>query len=290
VVWVPPEQPSLGTLVEYWRAGGSDDDVFRKTVFFPHPEKTAVDGPLTQAVLLDDPVNPGSPDWEEDWCFRARTIGRAPPGEEEDALSGWAGPRCDVRTAPGFELPQYLGWPQIPAPPEGPALQALYLPGDGLTAVWLAAAPSGCVSFHDCFDISQNACFPNLGQEVSLQVECPGYCDELEAAFQGEGGFVAYRQERDGAGVAGEFYQVSAHVPGVHCVDDGLSQQLADPVIHWISMFNEAPPWNQQSLMFLDRYPNAVGTQYRYQFVYFDARGEITGYRTSNWVTAVAGP
>ena len=52
-------------------------------------------------------------------------------------------------------------------------------------------------------------------------------------------------------------------------------------------MLGEPPPWDQPSLVFLDRYPNVVGYEYRYQFVYLDARGEILRSRTSSWVTAV---
>ena len=49
-------------------------------------------------------------------------------------------------------------------------------------------------------------------------------------------------------------------------------------------------PWSDSSLLFVDRYPHSVDYEYRYQFVYFDDRGEITRYRTSNWVQAVDGP
>ena len=99
---------------------------------------------------------------------------------------------------------------------------------------------------------------------------------------------MAYRQERNGAGVASEFYQVSPEVPMAWCRSVlPSSDVLEDPVLKYASFVSEPAPWNVLSMVFLDRVPHIAGYDYRYQFVYFDGRGEISGYRTSNWITAV---
>ena len=232
-------------------------------------------------MTLADPVNGAEPEWEEDWCFRGRTIGRGAPGSEERVISDWSPARCGIRTPLAQELPDYLGWPKIEQPPEEASLQAMYLRQDGLPVVHLGELICSAII---CNDPQNDTCFPDIDAPQS----CP--CGEVRDALAGETNFVAYRQERQGLGAASEFYQVSPHVPSAYCEEvNGLSQ-LEDPLIK-VSMFGGLPaPWNAPGLMYVDRYPSVENTDYRYQFVYFDSAGEIVRYRTSNWITAEAAP
>jgi len=292
ISWLPPQQPVLGTLVEFYRSDTPEgEDPFRTTTFFEHPNRTAYDGPIEQAVMLDDPIDLSDPDWEEEWCFRARTIGRAGTGDEKEAVSPWVGPRCGIRTALGEEIPEYLPWPRIESVPQGESLAALYLAADGLPVIHLTPAPS-CAT-RSC-DAPGEACL-DLEAQAEPPSDCLGLCDALEAAIAGQVGFVAYRQERGPGVPATPFYQVSSYVPGLFCTEtinySGVDfSTLADPLIFYDALPALGLPWSDSSLFFVDRYPHSVDYEYRYQFVYFDDRGEITRYRTSNWVQAVDWP
>jgi hypothetical protein len=68
---------------------------------------------------------------------------------------------------------------------------------------------------------------------------------------------------------------------------------MDDPNFVVMDMDRSATGGDSRSMevLWLDRHPHAAGRDYQYQFVYFDDRGEISGYRESNWIVhAKQGP
>jgi hypothetical protein len=103
--------------------------------------------------------------------------------------------------------------------------------------------------------------------------------------------FVVYRQSRrSGGAVPSEFIQVSPLIDDMFCRSDSPADptplaRLDDPFIK-LSEIVQGDPWEGHRLLYLDRYPHEMGIEYRYQLVFFDLKGEITEYRTSDWVLA----
>jgi hypothetical protein len=216
VSWLPSEQPTVGTIVE-WEATGAGP---ASTRFVPHAGHTAQDGEVTTSVTVGPA--PVAPSAREQWCFRLRGVGLAPDGSPSDLLSEWSPRRCAERLAPGEQVASYLPWPRIAAPPTGAPLEALYLehPGDGMAAITL----SGLISTGLC-GASGPSCDPSapaaacLGDTVDapLEVACTTFCGTLSQALEDGMGFVAYRQHRDGGGTPSEFTQVSPLIDQLAC-------------------------------------------------------------------------
>jgi hypothetical protein len=283
VVWRAPEEPLSGTLLEWRRRA----DGFAQTEFVPHegclPDGEAgctpgEDGSLSQRVTLAEPEPAQT---QEEWCFRARSVAR------DDTVSIWSPERCALRGDP----PEYLGWPQLPTPPDAGPLEARYLAGDGLPVVRLSDSLEleGCdpSSVFECEAAGEGqSCFEDLDGEV--HAFCRDWCSRISIA--GYRHFVAYRQSRL-AGSPGEFHQVSPLVETVFC-ERGIPPEsiLADPLVKLL-LFPTGHPWDGFRLVFVDRTPHVAGREYRYQLVFFDPRGgEIASVRTSNWVDTGGSP
>lgn len=306
---IPPRQVVLGFVTELRSADGAT----RITTFVPSGPTDAL-GRVTKAIEIG--LRPVTGTYDE-WCFRARTvISRAAAATITDTLSDWSPELCAVRRGPNTPAPSYIPWPTTPEVPEDAPLDAIYLDGDGLPVVHLAAVSladcGGPLSIPQCVGDPEakgdevDACyFPIVPLEAS---ECQLGCHGIEQALRGRLGFVVYRQGRPTSDdPAGDFVQVSPLIDRAHCAqvtEDELPEGvqwnplygakldlLADPYIALADFSGEfdgvtGNPWSGEELFFVDRYPHTDGWEYRYQLVYFDARGEIVRTRTSNWMAA----
>jgi hypothetical protein len=240
-----------------------------------------------QQTIVDLGPAPLAPDSEE-WCFRARSVGYAPSGGEQGQLSDWSATLCGIRLPVGESTPVYLPWPRIPDPPSGAPLEARYLGADGLAAILLGEplfiASANCdVSLpQSCSETIQ--CFPVLDEPFAAS--CREFCSLIGRAVGHALGFVAYRQHRSlGGGAESEFIQVTPLIDRAHCEYTQFSGQLEDPYVKY-AFFGGGDPWTGERLVFVDRFPHVGAEEYRYQFVYLGPDGEITGFRTSNWLVA----
>lgn len=287
--FVPPEQPIAGTLLEWRQAGVSE----LQTVFSAHEGRTAQDGVLAEGIILPTPAPVG--DEQEEWCFRARSVTR------DGKISKWSPRRCDLRLPAGAEYPDYMPWPKIVSPAKGGTdVQASYLHEDQRIVVDMGDPITTFVSC-EANDVGET-CSGELGgglcisnpNDVYAESTCPDFCSDILSSRTEPIGFVAYRQWGTSAGDpnASEFQQVSPLVDYVACHDydfgpGNAGQIMADPFMKLVE-FEFPHPWSASGpqMVFLDRSPHIESRWYRYQFVYFDSRGEIESYRDSNWVQA----
>lgn len=290
LTWLAPEARAQGTIISYYP---SDDpgQVTQKLV--PAPQGVAAPSPQQQASI-DLPALDDSEDGRE-WCFVARAVGVAPASRASEALSEASAPLCSRREVAEEEL-ERIPWPGRAAPADLGTLPARYESVDELPLVRL--------SEKDETDVNNQVCdytVPPCGDGAScLDDGQPreGFCDQsaaqlchvLESTAAEELGFVAYRQSRR-SGVSGPFVQVSPLVSRVHCEISRSDESTTNVNRHrdpYLSLFDfsNGGDWLGNRWVFKDQYPHEAGVDYRYQLVYFDSQGEITGYRTSNWVTA----
>ncbi len=286
LTWIPPEQPVAGTIVEWYLMGGDNDTTFSD--FIPHSGNSANDGYITAKVgITPEPAGVG---WEEDWCFRARSVGHA------GLLSDWSGVRCDIRKPVTDPLPEYIPWPKIPTPAEMGSMLNLYLQADGMPVVLLTDPIdlSGCEGNlpDPCIRNPKLPCL-SRGEENLLIFYCDDVCEKLKENLGGKLNFVAYRQstkKTSDPSIFSDYVQVSPLIDRLYCVSfyrsgypDGV---LQDPFIKLVNFNMGDPDWDGYRLVFADRYPNIRDRWYRYQLVYFDTNGEISGHRQTDWFQA----
>lgn len=301
VTWIPPQEPVVGTIIE-WYLKGSDDRTKRGSKFVSHAGEVAQDGSISTS--FDTSVPPDGTDWEEEWCFRGRSATHSMPGGEEGALSGWSATLCRIRLPQAVTaLPQYLPWPEIPEPPVMGDLDAEYVQADGLPVVLLTDALTtlpACTITEISPDRTCNMEDPgtpgNNGPATCIKAITfdAGYCQicaGMQAAAAPNLGFVAYRQSRrDASDRPGDFVQVSPLIERVYCKSryGGKSNVLKDPFLTLANFVTTDPAssWAGIHVVFVDRFPHVAGYEYRYQFVFFDEKGEIRGYKVSDWVKA----
>lgn len=281
IAWRPPNQVIAGTLVE-WKDG---DGSIRESRFVPHAGETTLNG--EQQTVVDLGAPPLAPDSQQ-WCFRARSVGYAPDGGEQGQLSEWSASLCALRLPVGEVAPVYLPWPRIPEPPSGAPLDARYLTTDGLPTILLGEPLF--ISQASCDTPPPQPCSESVGcfpvVDEPFEAFCREFCSLIGSAIGESLGFVAYRQARPlGGGVESEFVQVTPLVDRAHCEYTNFSGRLEDPYVKY-AFFGPGDPWDGERLVFVDRFPHVGGQELRYQLVYFGPDGEITGYRTSNWVVA----
>ncbi len=290
MTFVPPEQYVAGTLLEWSLAGESTVT----TVFNAHEGQTSRDGLRSQPVVLTTPAPVGEE--QEEWCFRGRSVTR------DGKLSDWSPKRCDLRLPPNVPIPEYMPWPKFDVPASsGADLQASYLAVDERMVVRMGDPVTSLNSCEITFigesctgDLSGSECIPDPAAG-SLSFTCDDFCAELLASRTEPISFVAYRQWGDAPGdpTPSEFQQVSPLIDMVGCFEFpvgppyGSGQGMIDPFFKMIE-FIAPHPWSASGyqMVFLDRAPHVEGRWYRYQFVYFDGRGEIESYRNTNWVQA----
>ena len=306
---IPPEQPVLGFIAELRRADGTD-----RVTSFVRLGTLGTLGEVLDTIEVGPEPATGT---TEEWCLRARTVvSNAAATTITDTLSDWTPDLCVLRMGPDAVEPEYIPWPEIPTPREAEALVALYLDGDGFPVVHLGGPKLTCVNeslFPKCVgtepdspkvDAIDRCLWPLVPLE---RQECAITCDTITESLEGQVGFVAYRQGRASSlSAAADYAQVSPLINYVHCTQitpdvkppEGQVVAPPDPIdthadpyvglADFSGVFDgeAGPPWSGVELFFVDRAPHIAGWEYRYQFVYFDAAGEITETRTSNWVSA----
>jgi hypothetical protein len=280
LLFVPPERPVTGTILEWYQKG----ETGRERVFEAHADHRGSDGLLQVDVTLNTP--PPLPGVQEEWCFRGRSIARS------GTLSPWSTQACGFRLPIGETVTEYLPWPKIPKPAKGAIdLEADYLSDDGRAVVLL----SNPIIIGSC-GITPGQCDGQVGggqclspPDVRHLSDCPEICNTLNIQLKEPLGFVAYRQSKASpTGTPSEFAQVSPVIDLLRCESDSSApfiKAIEDPFIKLLE-FQAPQPWPGIRLVFLDRTPHIESEWYRYQFVYLDALGEITGYRNTNWIEA----
>ncbi|MBT9554377.1 MAG: hypothetical protein IV100_00055 [Myxococcales bacterium] len=306
---IPPEQPTIGFITEVSRADGTD----RVSSFIAAGDVGAL-GELTGPVDLGPAPTTGV---IEEWCVRARTVvSSTAAATVTDTLSDWSPSLCALRAGPAAVTPVYIPWPTIPTPPEDDPLEAVYMQDDGFAIIHLDSLSLKCNDIQGlpacdgdgATDQTSGICL--LPFALLTNPDCSATCADVNAALSGDLGFVVYRQGRPNEDVASSDYaQVSPLIDRIHCQGFDLDalpgpkpdwwtpspgdelEYVADP---WIGLADfsgsyggaTGAPWNGPELFFVDRAPHIAGWQYRYQFVWFDTRGEIARTRTSSWVQA----
>ncbi len=286
LTWIPPEQPVAGSIVEWYLTGGDNDTTFSD--FFPHSGSSAKDGNISVEVsITPEPTTTG---WEEDWCFRARSVGY------NEKLSDWSGVRCGIRKPVTDPLPEYIPWPKIMTPAEMGGILNRYLQMDGMPVVLLTAPIDliGCEGNlpQECTQTPKDPCLMR-GESHPIGIYCDNICEKFKESLGGKLNFVAYRQSTEKITEPSsytDYVQVSPLIDRLYCVSfyrsgfpDGVMQ---DPFIKLVNFNMGDPDWDGYRLVFADRYPNIRERWYRYQLVYFDANGEISGHRQTDWFQA----
>ena len=308
VSWRAPAAHVGGILLE-WRQVGGDA---RGADYITAPGSTAPGQALT--ATFDAPALGANP---ERWCARARSYGRGfdPLGQ----VSAWTPELCIERAPPGTPAPQFLGWPSVPKARDAGTLAVRYLEGDLAPAIALSDLDSPvigrdeCSSFPNLFDCDEDT---SCASGPRLFIGCD-ICGHIDAALADNRRFVVYRQRRDGQALT-PYVQVSPRIDGTFCrpscsdpfgcdedAEDLLSlafcgmrqraeqacganpgqvpQGVYDPHLSLLA-FDQADDWPELTLAFVDRTPHKAGAEYRYQLVYFDARGEISAKRLTPWL------
>ena len=304
--WLPPEQPVAGTIIEwFWKGADSSVGQTMFSKFVGHAGHSRQDGSL-QDVLALTPEQTGT-GWQEEWCVRARSVGYAKSGNEEDALSAWSPQYCSVRLPATVAAPTYLPWPKIPTVKKLGDLHADFLPGL-LTGTPVIRLSDSEIVFPPNTAITQVPVCSDTGQGCVPVLPQIGYttsfCSILQNSVSGGLGFVAYRQ---GSSVApidaygnpineqqyGDYMQVSPLIDRMQCaVKNWLNlaglqpyAEINDPFIYLLYLGGyDFTNWPGYRMAFVDWHPHVYKHWYRYQLVYFDSKGEITGYRQTNWV------
>jgi hypothetical protein len=297
IIWQLPEERVTATVLEVYQQGESAKHI--KTIPHPgarggEPRKGAVD--ITAAL-------PGH-DWQQEWCVRVRAIGQAASGDQAGALSEWSAPLCALRLPVGQQAGQYLPWPEIPRPPTGTALESFYLGFDQIPILRVSQSikfPESCdintYELCDLDDADSGSCLAKAPSSLtcyrspSMNTADP-ICGPIRDATAGHLGFVAYRQSRPlGGGVADDFVQISPLIDGMFCSnridpkgETSIHGTFEDPYLKLLQ-FSTNHKVPDLGMVFVDRYPHLPGREYRYQFVYFSADGEIIETRSSqDWL------
>lgn len=287
--WLPPEDTLVGTIIELYMKGGEAAQRF--STFVPHTGHTSQDGTVTFTFEPGTSYPVTEKEWQEEWCIRGRSVGFNPEGSELDYMSAWSSEKCSVRIPLGDVLPEYLPWPEISAPPMLGELDLRYVKSDGVPVILMSAPVNilGCVNlkeFITCEGVGTSIDCDNFTIPDYEVTDC-GFCSNRT---QGIGlsvhrNFVVYRQSREKNGDPGNFIQVTPLIENPFCYTNGNLDRFEDPFFK-VAQFYGDDPWLGMRVIYNDRYPHIGGQELRYQFVYFDEKGEILGYRTSNWVQA----
>lgn len=168
-----------------------------------------------------------------------------------------------------------------------------------------------CLARPSIFRSEQNPFNYSVDQDVyvwppnhaEVHSRCYGFCSEI-AQKNTFTRVVAYRRSRDTSAPSqvGPFVQVSEYIPQAHCFfsrqqfrqwrplvsrDPRLGGSRFgpdDPNFAVLDMQRSGAADRSMELVWLDRHPHMVGRDYQYHFVFFDERGEIRGYKESNWI------
>ncbi len=302
---MPPEQPLAGSIVEWhWRNPARTFDQTRFSDFFPHAQMMSTDGALS--ITLDLNAEQAGADWQEEWCVRARTVAKANSGSPRTGLSPWSNWHCETRRpAAAATAPTYLPWPHVDLPPVlRNTIFTRYLKTDQMVVLRLSDDPvyfpsSSCAvtNILTCDGtLTGGLCIPDAkkGSVTNEQTaSCVEFCPVVDAAVSAGLGFVVYRQRASNIGDATtytDYVQVSPLIENVSCdtqyQPSGAAPDvsLLDPYIMFAEFTSGGSLWVGTRAVYRDQYPFIKNQNYRYQIVYFDSKGEINGYRETNWV------
>jgi len=165
------------------------------------------------------------------------------------------------------------------------------LGADGVPVLLLSDTPLELSE--ECYPATLPDCVPtSLCLVPSIHADCLDFCTMIARNLAGKLDFVVYRQHsaKDPATTTAydDPVQVSPLIDQVHCTQryDVNQSDLFDPFVTMIGGGFTDPRWKGLRMVYQDRYPHRFKDWYRYQVVYFDADGEIVGYRESGWLRA----
>jgi hypothetical protein len=225
-------------------------------------------------------------------------------GSLPDAIMGSALDENGSSCTTDLDCKGTFGWPNLSCSRAGDCVPTGQYLGDPCGADVACGAgescysglcvPTDCTSGGPCLD--RRALFFQSGHACGL----------VSQALGAAGRFVVYRQLwHAGVATPEEVAQVSPRIDGVHCAAEALSPKagfptyvnrycthegsapctvLDDPFMRVAHFNSDASGWPTFGLVYVDEAPYAAGDKLRYQLVYFDARGEIAGHRTTDWV------
>ncbi len=122
-------------------------------------------------------------------------------------------------------------------------------------------------------------CAPEIqGEDFDLDLRAPGL---VPRPGEQAGGIVGVENVNNGLNA-----DVNVNVPGGGLGENECIEFLHDPYVKLMVFPDQTDPWPTLSLAYVDRYPHVSTYHYRYQVVFFDARGEITGHRNTDWIQA----
>ncbi|MEM9553656.1 MAG: hypothetical protein AAGC60_05305 [Acidobacteriota bacterium] len=289
-------RPADGALLEWRRKG---DPASRQVRYTARDGQAALG--TAEQLSIDVGPEPEGEEWREEWCFRGFSVGGMLPGDAGSGYSDWSEEVCSDRLPVAAAVVEALPWPAIESPPIGPPLQAAFAQSDDIGLVLLSErlqdVPGACLpepALPTCDPSALPQGMPPLGcvgepgdPPLPVQSRC-SLCSSLNEAAAVTRPMIAYRQWRSGdAGPASDFHQISPLLNGPWCEAVGGTQTastfLDDP---WYRVINVDPmhDWAGYRLVFTDRFPYRDDQQLRYKFVFLDGRGEISGFRISNWI------
>lgn len=326
ISWLPPEQPLVGSIVEwYWKGVEASSVQTRFSRFYSHAGHSAVDGNVkVEATITQEQA--GS-NWEEEWCFRVRSVGQTHDLGNE-ALSKWSPEVCNIRQPIGQSRSDYLAWPSIKVPKRAVVnsasglLPVRYLKQDAVPIVELSLDPvaiqKGCDTkvntdsgslYRSGMAICDGStkggnCLPDPGKGAASAtiMQCASLCSSVQASMSGNLNFVAYRQsasDKSKPETFSDYVQVSPLIERAYCKNKFTPGSIArptnnsilsDPFIKLADFVSSGSDWDGIRAFFVDRYPHILGQWYRYQFVRFDAMGEISSYQQTDWIQAKTTP
>lgn len=289
LTWLPPKQETVGTILEWYTTGTDANGERRFYTQFVSEDNLQADG--SQSLEVDISSEPTGTDWSEEWCFRARAVGSSGSANANSALSEWSEAACVLRREDTAPLPEYLEWPKITSPAKLGDMDVVYLSHayDGFPVIILSndmklvdGEAGGGTCGLATGDHATGPC-----DQISTTVDAFTFCTTVRDAAAEHMGFVVYRQNSEDPSastpIISEYKQVSPLIGQVGC---RAGNRVEDPFILVTKIINSSPEREGDRVLYRDKYPHEGGMHYRYQLVYFDERGEITGYRQTNWVQA----
>ena len=265
-----------------------------------------------QLTQLDIPEREAD---EEEWCVRMRSFGpSAIVGEPR--YSNWSASLCDTRLAnPADPPPQWLPWPTVSEPEQGPTLtvrdgQSVYVirGAGGGSQVPVANGlyiPLGeftlnneydCLQFVYTYDVvnyeDEDLVVPQRMDYLADVLCRPSAYAQYNGVLSEHRDFMVYRQARSPGGEVSDFVQVSPMIDYVHWLTGYFPPTAMDNFGgHWVHWLRDPYIWTIASehrperlrVAFYDRAGLKSGYDYRYQFVYFDSEKRIRSWRSSDW-------
>ncbi len=265
--WLPPVERVNGTLVELRRQDSNES----YSIFTPHVDYELDGVRLENNQTLLTLIN------EEQWCIRARSVAKGASVSSVDMLSQWSSEICEIRSNE-ISQAQYLPWPEVKRiEPDTELLTTSYNADEEHIELFLS----------DVNVVIKNQDYPG----ATLIEES---CYTLEKKIRPHLNYVVYRQSISPQGAVSRMIQVSAQVNEMTLIPLSSSESLAATfgitpktagnycVILDLQMDITDGRLLGTELVYLDGIAELPGYTYRFEVVYFDDYGEITGLKVSD--------